>query len=122
MFNKIFHKYIKRFLNLPNWSDTIQSDGYNVVINGIQIEKNQVAKDADYFLKNKTYQAILNNIKIAAENTLRDETYKTEDLYFPKATLFILSEINNQMESLAKLESVDREEEIKHNDISTLRF
>lgn len=123
MFNKIFHKYIKRYLNIPNWSNTIQYDGYELTIDGGVADRQQVARDAEYFINNKTYMAVLNNIRVAAENTLRDETYKTEDLYFPKATLFVVGEIYKQMDELSKLKKLDIDTEIKHdNDISSLRF
>jgi hypothetical protein len=100
MYNKIFNKFVRKYLNLPNWENIVQSDGVNVTVNGREVDPMQVARNAQLLKDDVILNAILNNIKIAAENSLRD-SMTTEDLYFPKASLFVIGEIKNQIENLS---------------------
>ena len=45
MFNKIFHTYIKKYLNIPLYTHTVESDGYIVRFNDEEIPVEQVQKE-----------------------------------------------------------------------------
>lgn len=104
MYNKIFHTYIKKYLNIPNITGTLIANGDTILLNDIEIPTNQAVQDANFLLNSKVMLAVLNNIKVASETHLKENCFETKDLYFPKASLYVLNEIYRQLEAISSIE------------------
>jgi hypothetical protein len=100
MYNKIFHNFIKRYLKVPEIKVNISDNGQDISINGKQLSPDQVSglvQEAVVFKGSPLLQGIMDSMRVQATEDLIINNKTEEDMYFPRATLYVIDTIEKQL-------------------------
>ena len=126
MYNKIFNLFIKRYLKIPKLEVIISDNGEQILINGNELSQDDIQRiqqEALMLQKSLLLKGVFDAIREKAVEDLLLNSKVTEELYFPRATLYIVDSIQAQINnSTERLLDKDTKKNYSEDRDSTLSF
>ena len=81
-------------------------------------DTNSLQSEATFLKNSILFKSIMHSLKTQAEEDIFKNSRTTEDLYFPKATLYVVNSLINQIDNLKSKHLTDKIQTSKVEDVS----